>query len=246
VTTGIAWRDGEPRRGAYNLLNLDRVIAVATETGLKVQVEVQTEPKPTWTSDENDAGRFFEYVRRRVEAYPAVIRVSRPVPGSPGESSRATVGRAEGALTPSQARRALWSAFARGSRSFRFVDPERPVGPEILALGETVGVITRNPALFAPLQRRNLRKGDVTIAGDGKISIDILESNEAIVIVGINGAAEVRKATITFPPDIPEAIWQNMEEGMAVHFVMGPKGPVLEHTFAPEDVVVLAIRKEPR
>ena len=29
----------------------------------------------------------------------------------------------------------------------------------------------------------------------------------------------------------------------SIHFVAGPSGPVLEHTFGPRDVLVLAIRK---
>jgi hypothetical protein len=37
-----------------------------------------------------------------------------------------------------------------------------------------------------------------------------------------------------------------MEEGHSVDFVMAPNGPSLEHTFAPEDVLVLAIRTKVR
>jgi beta-galactosidase GanA len=44
VLTSISWKDGEPRRGAYNLLNLDRVIAIASEVGLRVHVDVLPEP----------------------------------------------------------------------------------------------------------------------------------------------------------------------------------------------------------
>jgi len=76
------------------------------------------------------------------------------------------------------------------------------------------------------------------------VAVNILESSDAIVIIAINHSAEVQKVTVTFPPDIPEAAWQNMEAGTDVHFVMGNTGPFLEHTFTPQDVVVLAIRKQ--
>ena len=248
VTTWVTWRDGEPRRGAYNLLNLDRMIAVANEAALKVQVEVYTEPEPSWKTGGTNAlaAEFYEYVRRRVGMNPAVFTVVRSGTAPPDETRRAAVGRGAGSLTPRQGRKALWSAIARGSRGFGFVDPDGPVSPDVLALGETVGVITRNAALFAPLEPRRLREGDVTVSERGRISVHVLESADAFVIIGINHATDVRKVTITFPPEIPEAIWQNMEEGVAVQFVMGSKGPSLEHTFAPEDVLVLAIRKKLR
>ncbi len=246
VTTWVTWQDGEPRRGAYNLLNLDRLIAVSSEAGLKVQVLVHTDPEPSWKTEGTNAsaGQFYEYVRRRALANPAVIVVTHAPAGT--ALDRATVGRRSGSLSPRQSRKALWSAFATGSRRFGFMDPDDPVSPAVLALGETAGVITRNPALFAPLVPRMLLEGEVSIAGGDKVSVHILESADAIAIIGINHATEVRKVTITFPPEIPEAIWQNMEDGIAVHFVMGNKGPVLEHTFAPEDVLVLAIRKKLR
>ena len=52
--------------------------------------------------------------------------------------------------------------------------------------------------------------------------------------------------TLTFPADLPEAIWQNMEAGNAVNFVMGATGPYYQHTFSPHDALVLAIRKKLR
>lgn len=246
VATWVTWQDGEPRRGAYNLLNLERMIAVANEAGLKVQVEVRTDPEPSWKTDGTNApaGQFYEYVRRRVGMNPAVFTVGRD--GGSDEPRRAAVGRGAGSLTPRQGRKALWSAIARGWRGFGFLDPDGPVSPEVLALGETAGVITRNAALFAPLEPRQLREGEVTVSEGGRISVYILESADAIVIIGINHGTEVRKVTMTFPPEIPEAIWQNMEEGVAVQFVMGGRGPSLDHTFAPEDVLVLAIRKKLR
>jgi hypothetical protein len=66
------------------------------------------------------------------------------------------------------------------------------------------------------------------------------------MIIGLNYSAALRKATISFSPEIPEAIWQNLETGTAVNFVMGSTGPVLEHTFGPRDALVLVIRKKLR
>jgi hypothetical protein len=248
VTTWIRWNEAEPRRGAYNLLDLDRVIAVASEVGLRVHVDVLTEPPPSWKTDGTNAlgGSFYEYVRKRVGSRPTVIGVARSGTNPPDETRRAMVGTGPGLLTLRQARMALWSAVAAGSRAFGFDSPEGPMSAEVLALGEIAGVITRNNALFAPLRPRLLQPGQVIVTGGGRVSVSILESSDAIAIIAINHSTELRKVTITFPPDIPEAVWQNMEAGNAVHFVMGSTGPFLEHTFAPEDVLVLAIRKKLR
>ena len=244
ITTSIAWREGEPRRGAFSLLPLDRVIAVATQTNLRVHVEVDTETAPAWKTAETStlAEEFFGYVRRRVAPHRAVLTVSKAstAPDS-GTVHRIMIG--SGALTLPQARVALWNAFVTGLRRIAFVDPEQPAGQAIVALGEVVGVITRNQALFAPLRVRAAGDADAKVTDGSYVSVHILESAEAIVIVGINRSSETQKATIAFSKDIPEAIWQNMETGGSVHFVMSRSGPVLEHTFAAEDVVVLAIRK---
>jgi hypothetical protein len=245
ISTSISWRDGEPRRGAYDLSGVERLVAAAAETGLRVRVEVHTQPEPAWKRDGTNAlaGEFYEYVRRRLVPNPAVFAVSPMFAPDQWRSDRATVGNGPGALTLRQARKALWAQIASGARSFEFIDADGPVSPALLAIGETAGVITRNQALFAPLEPRPRTPGEVTISGGGQVSVHILESSEAMAIIGINQAAEARKVAITFPPAIPEAIWQNMEAGVSVHFVMSARGPVLEHTFAPEDVIVLAIRK---
>jgi Beta-galactosidase len=248
ISTWISWKDGEPRRGAYSLLAIDRVIAVAAETDLKVQVDVLPEPEPSWKTDGTNAlaGQFYEYVRRRTAANPTVIDVRY----SPGPTlvaqERALVGDAEGSLTPLQARKALWYALAAGGRRFGLMDRGDPVSPAVLALGETAGVITRNPALFGPLEPRRSMPGEVMVSGGDGVFVNILESADAIAVIGINHSMAVRRVTITFPRDLPEAIWQNMEEGHSVDFVLGANGPSLEHTFAPEDVLVLAIRKKVR
>jgi len=247
IMTSVSWKDGEPRRGGYNLLPLDRLIAVATEAGLRVHVDVLTEPEPSWKTEGTNAlaGSFYEYVRKRVGSHPTVLAVDLPGTNPPEESRRAIVGTGPGLRTMRQARVALWSAIARGSRGFSFGSPDDRVSAEVLALGEVAGVITRNSALFAPLQPR--RAGEVTVTGGGSgVSVSILESAEAIAVIAVNHSPDVRKVTITFPPDTPEAIWQNMEAGNEVHFVMGRTGPSLEYTFAGEDVLVLAISKKLR
>jgi hypothetical protein len=141
----------------------------------------------------------------------------------------------------------MWAALARGDRLITFTGTDDPLSSAVLSLGETAGVVTRNQALFAPLRPRT--GGVVDIAGAdaaGRVEMRLLESNDAIVVVGLNYAAAPRKVTITFAPEIPEAIWQNLETGTAVSFVMGKSGPVLEHTFASRDALVLMIRKKLR
>jgi hypothetical protein len=244
ITTWIAWKDGEPRRGAYNLLGIDRVIAVASETGLKVVVDVYPEPEPSWKTDGTNAlaGQFYDYVRRRIGTHPAVIAVDYARSPRDIADHRAIVDGREGSMTPRQARRHLWTAMVSAVGPFGFMDRQQPAGKAVLALGEVAAVITRNSALFAPLRMQPLKTGDLRVDG-GPVSVNVLESPDAIVLVAINHSPQVRKARLTFAPGFPEAIWQNMEEGTAVQFVMGIDGPSLEHTFAPEDVLVLAIRK---
>ena len=71
------------------------------------------------------------------------------------------------------------------------------------------------------------------------MEVRLLESRDVIMIIALNRAAAPRRARIEFDPDIPEAIWQNLETGATVNFVMTKDGPVLEHTFAAHDVAVL-------
>jgi glycosyl hydrolase family 42 (putative beta-galactosidase) len=249
IATSITWRDGEPSRGGYNLLNVDRLVAVATENGLRVSIAVYAEPEPAWKTDGTNAlaGDFYEYVRRRFAANPVVLEVARALRPSESDRDRVLVGSNPPAVTPRQARLAFWSAIASGGRRIEFVDSDGLVSSTLRLLSDTVGVVTRNQALFGALVPRKMDPADVTFTGErGRVTVQILESSEALVIVATNHAPEVRRVKMTFKPDIPEAIWQNMEEGLAVQFVMSTQGPVLEHTFAPDDVLVLAIRKKLR
>ena len=144
-----------------------------------------------------------------------------------------------------EARLAMWSAYVRGVRRMCFADAS---GSETTRRGllEAAGVITRNQALFAPLAPREMKGERVTVEPAGAIAVHLLESPDAILIVGLNESAKTERVKIAFPPTIPEAIWQNMEAGNSVNFVMEKTGPTYMHTFAPKDVLVLAIRKRLR
>jgi hypothetical protein len=161
----------------------------------------------------------------------------------PGEV-RINVG--SGVPAVADARLAFWQAITRGARVLVFSAPGSRVTQEIRALGETAGIVTRNQALFVPLRSRAAGVRSITGDGGAPVEVKFLESNEALVIVGMNHAAAPRRVTIAFDPDVPEAIWQNMESGTSVDFVMGKEGPVLEHTFAPRDALVLMVRKRYR
>ena len=125
-----------------------------------------------------------------------------------------------------------------------FEGADDPLDAAVLSLGETAGVVTRNQSLFTPLRPRDGGVVNVEAAAVGApIEVRMLESGAALMIVGLNYSPVPRQATVTFSPDIPEAIWQNLEAGTAVNFVMGKTGPVLEYTFAPRDALVLMIRK---
>ena len=86
---------------------------------------------------------------------------------------------------------------------------------------------------------------DVRIdAGAGLVETRFLESADALLLIAINHADTPHRVTMTFTPDMPEAIWQNMETGASVNFVAGASGPAYTYAFAPRDVVVLMIRKK--
>ena len=80
----------------------------------------------------------------------------------------------------------------------------------------------------------------------GLVEARFLESSEAILLIAINHGDAAQRVTFTFGPDIPEAIWQNMETGASVNFVQGPDGPTYAHSFAPRDVMVLVRGKRLR
>ncbi|MBA3295506.1 MAG: hypothetical protein H0U19_01100 [Acidobacteria bacterium] len=241
ITTTVAWRDAHPRRGAFRLLEMDRVIAAATEAGLSVRVKVLMDARPAWDPTDEDAGAFFDYLRRRAFLHPVVLTVDAASLNETSPFERIAVGAEPDAVSPRLARLRLWTAVARGARNVGFVGTGNLLTPALLAVGETAGVVTRNQALFGPLRPR-ASAGDAS--ADGGIELRILESEEAMLIVGLNHADAARNATLRFSREIPAGTWQNIEEGGAVAFVMGKDGPFLDHTFAPHDVLVLTIRKK--
>ena len=82
--------------------------------------------------------------------------------------------------------------------------------------------------------------------GAGRVEARFLESSNAIVLIAINHADTAERVTFKFGPDVPEAIWQNMETGAAVNFVQGPNGPTYAHAFGARDVMVLVRGKRLR
>jgi hypothetical protein len=80
----------------------------------------------------------------------------------------------------------------------------------------------------------------------GRVEARFLESSDAIVLIAINHGDNAERVTFRFGPDVPEAIWQNMETGAAVNFVQGSDGPSYVHTFGARDVMVLVRGKRLR
>ncbi len=244
ITTWIAWRDAEPRKGSYALSGLERLVAAAVAADLRVSLVVYDDPPPDWAASERDGSKpFLGYLSTRLSLQPGILRIVRHSAALDAPPARITVRPGSGP----EARLTMWSQIARGARAISFTGTGGTLSAELLALGETAGVISRNQALFAPLRPRN--GGVTSIAADGggpAVDVKLLESAEALMIVGLNYGPAPRKATITFAADIPEAIWQNLETGTSVSFVMSKDGPVLEYTFGPRDALVLMIRKKLR
>jgi hypothetical protein len=65
-------------------------------------------------------------------------------------------------------------------------------------------------------------------------------------LIGLNHSSSAARVTMTFKPDVQEAIWQNMETGAGVNFIAGPFGPSYTYWFRPRDALVLMIRKDVR
>jgi len=244
ITTWTSWREAEPKRGAYALAGLERLVAAAAEADLHVMVLAYTEPAPAWSAgDREGAARFVSYVSKRLSLQANVLAVAGVAHLSDAVRSRIDVGAGD-AL---DARFAMWSQLATGARYVALAGRDGPLSPAVLSLGETAGVVTRNQALFAPLRPRSGGVLRVSAADPkSRVEVRVLESADAIVIIGLNHEPAARKATIAFSPEMPEAIWQNLETGTAVSFIMTREGPLFEHVFGPRDAVVLMIRKRLR
>lgn len=140
-----------------------------------------------------------------------------------------------------------WMAIARGVRGVIFDGwtALRQNSDALAAAASFADNVTRNAALFAPLQLRP--PGDVRVdAAPSAIEAHFLESREALVFIAANLTASMQRVTMTFSREMPEAIWQNIEAGGTVNFVAGPEGPTYARTFTPHDVIVLVIRKQYR
>lgn len=243
ITTWVTWRDAEPKRGAYVLAGVERLIALAAQSDLRVDVRIFTDTPPAWSSAvPGDRARFITYAVSRLRLSAHITSVE----AADGSERANTIRVGRNARTPIEARVDFWTAIARGAQTVTFMDAEGGVGPSVLSLGETIGIVTRNPALFAPLRVRMAGIREISGGSGPPVEVRLLESPDALVILGINFSPNVQKTTINFTPDIPEAIWQNLETSTSVNFVMGPNGPFLEHTFSPRDTLVLMIRKKLR
>lgn len=58
VRTWVEWNVGEPREGEYHLENLDLLLRLADETGLKVIVQVYVDSAPEWVGAKYPDGRY--------------------------------------------------------------------------------------------------------------------------------------------------------------------------------------------
>lgn len=58
VRTWVEWNVGEPREGEYHLENLDLLLKLAQETGLKVIVQVYVDSAPEWVGKKYPEGRY--------------------------------------------------------------------------------------------------------------------------------------------------------------------------------------------
>lgn len=58
VRTWVEWNVGEPREGQYHLENLDLLLRLADEVGLKVIVQVYVDSAPEWVGAKYPGGRY--------------------------------------------------------------------------------------------------------------------------------------------------------------------------------------------
>lgn len=195
-------------------------------------VSADTDPRPLVHIDRLLAGAPDPRVVLPVDTPPARVAVG-------FESSAAEVSAA------------AWSAVGRAAGGVVFADWQTLVAnPDALAAASQFAEdITRNMALYAPLRpvaaregRRQVRMGD----GPAGVRVALLESASALVLIAVNASEDEADVMMSFSPDVPEAIWQNMLRGGAVSFVASPDGPIYERTFAPREVLVLAIRTDRR
>jgi hypothetical protein len=243
LSTWISWAEAEQQRGSIQIAGTERLIAAAAGEDLQVTIHILTDQVPAWARGDSAASaRFTEAIRARLTGARGVraTHVGRPT----GEESPIEI--ASDGSNLARARLAFWRAIARGAQTITFSQAGGGIGRGLLGLGETAGVVTRNERLFERLRARERGVREVSGGGGAPVDVRLLESADVVMVIGLNATPVPQKVRIAFDPDIPEAIWQNLETGATVNFVMTKSGPVLEHTFAPHDALVLMTGKKLR
>jgi hypothetical protein len=161
----------------------------------------------------------------------------------------------DAAATPADLRLWGWTALLRGARAIAYyawhdlVESDTALTARGRAAGEFAGVLSRNPALFAPLRPRATTDpaamtADLRVSGSaGEIEAGFLESRDALVLIAVSHAGAPQRVTLTFAPGTKQEFWQNMETGEMVSFAAVNGELTLAHAFAARDAVVLMIRK---
>lgn len=131
----------------------------------------------------------------------------------------------------------------------------RPLDEALTAQARAgVTVIRHDPAQVHAIEDRIQHlvadagvKPDIRIEGaPGLVEARFLESPDAFLLIALNHAETPQTVTLHFTPDTPEAIWQNMETGAAVHFVQRADGLTYRHAFGARDVLLLVRGKRLR
>lgn len=71
VRTWVEWSAGEPRRGEYRLANLELMLRLAEEAGLRVIVQVYVDSAPDWVGRAHPDGRFTSQSGAAIESQAA-------------------------------------------------------------------------------------------------------------------------------------------------------------------------------
>jgi beta-galactosidase len=109
-------------------------------------------------------------------------------------------------------------------------DPEKnaAAGRLILSLARAAGVSPRVKVDGAP----------------GWIESRLMESERALLMIGINHDTVAHRVSIELPPDAPAGEWLNLETGESIPLAgRTGAGPAFQYEFKPRDVLVLLARK---
>ena len=82
VRTWVEWNVGEPREGEYHLENLDLLLRLADEAGLRVIVQVYVDSAPEWVGAKYPEGRYAAQDGQPIpsQAAPGFCRVAAITP----------------------------------------------------------------------------------------------------------------------------------------------------------------------